>query len=256
MESKIEIISVFWIGTFVMLFLAFGLLFLAVFYQKRIANVKQKEAELLLKTALESEKKERQRIAKDLHDSVQGDLGAVRNYFTLLSKQITQKETQDLLTAIKEAIAQTIENARLISYNLMPPLLESSGLIVALREYLENLTKSTDKKFSLQTDVQNLVIPKAINYELFRIIQEFTSNMLKYGSITECKLFLYETHDLIHLEIVDDGKPFDFKASFSQSKGAGLYNIQSRLTSIEAKLVQRNVMEGNHFVISIHKKHD
>lgn len=256
MESKSEIISVFWIGTIVMLFLAFGLLFLAIFYQKRLANVKQKEAELLLKTSLESEKKERQRIAKDLHDSVQGDLGAVRNYFTLLSKQITQKETQVLLIDIKEAIEQTIENARLISYNLMPPLLEISGLNIALREYFENLSKSTGKEFSLQTDIQNEIIPKEIAYELFRIIQEFTSNMLKYGSITECKLFLYETHDLLHLEIVDDGKPFDFKVSFLQSKGAGLYNIQSRLTSIDAKLVQRNVMKGNHFVISIHKKHD
>ena len=254
MEGKIEIISVFWIGTFVMLFLAFGLLFLAVFYQKRIANVKQKEAELLLKTALESEKKERQRIAKDLHDSVQGDLGAVRNYFTLLSKQIKQNEIQNLLQEIKEAIAQTIENARLISYNLMPPLLESSGLSAAISDYLENLNKSTGKKFSLQTDVQDLIVPKEISYELFRIIQEFTSNMLKYGSITECKLFLYETDELIHLELVDDGKPFDFKVSFSQSKGAGLYNIQSRLTSIDAKLVQRSVMEGNHFVISIFKK--
>jgi len=231
-------------------------LFMAVFYQRHYAKMKQKEAELLLKSALETEKKERQRFAKDLHDSVQGDLGAVRNYFTLLSKKITQNETQHLIIDIREAIDQTIENARLISYNLMPPLLESSGLSVAVREYLENLTKSTGKNFSIQTDVQNLVIPNEISYELFRIIQEFTSNMLKYGSITECKLFLYETQELIHLEIVDDGKAFDFKVSFSQSKGAGLYNIQSRLTSIDATLTQRDVIEGNHFVISIPKKYD
>lgn len=256
MEGTSEIKFVFWIGTSVMIILALGLLFMAVFYQRHYAKMKQKEAELLLKTALETEKKERQRIAKDLHDSVQGDLGAVRNYFTLLAKQIKQEETQELLIDIQATIAQTIENARLISYNLMPPLLESSGLSAAVREYLENLIKSTEKIFSLQTDAQNLFIPKEISYELFRIIQEFASNMLKYGSITECKLFLYETVELIHLEIVDDGKPFDFKVSFSQSKGAGLYNIQSRLTSIDATLTQRDVIEGNHFVISIPKKND
>jgi signal transduction histidine kinase len=84
MEGASEIKTVFWIGTFVMLFLAFGLLAMVLFYQRHFAKMKQKETELLLKTALESEKQERQRIAKDLHDSVQGDLNAIRNYFLLL----------------------------------------------------------------------------------------------------------------------------------------------------------------------------
>ena len=89
MEGKNDINSIFWIGTFIMLFLAFGLLYMAAFYQRHFAKMRQKETEALLKTALESEKNERQRIAKDLHDSVQGDLSAVRNYVALLSKKTT-----------------------------------------------------------------------------------------------------------------------------------------------------------------------
>ena len=58
MESTTGLISVFWIGTFGMLFLVFGLLFMAAFYQRHFAKMKQREAENLLRTTLESEKKE------------------------------------------------------------------------------------------------------------------------------------------------------------------------------------------------------
>lgn len=253
MESTSGIISVFWIGTFVMLFLVLGLLFMAVFYQRQFAKMRQKEAELLLKTALSSEKKERQRIAKDLHDSVQGDIGAIRNYVTILSKQLTDVPAKKLLEVIKDALAQTAANTRLISYKLMPPLLETSGFGAAVLDHFERLCETTGKKFSLQSDLPHLHVPTDKAYELFRIIQEFTQNMIKYGAITECKLFIYETENLINLELVDDGVFFDFKARFIESKGSGLHNIKSRLASIEAELTQREVLDGNHFIITLNK---
>lgn len=254
MESTTGIISVFWIGTFVMLFLVLGLLFMATFYQRHFAIMKQKEAELLLKIALESEKKERRRIANDLHDSVQSDISAIRNYFVLLSKKVTEQPVQELLEVIKIVIDQTAENTRLISYKLMPPLLETAGFCAAVTDHFERLSESTGKKFSLQADLPQLIIPSDIAYELFRIVQELSQNMLKYGVISECKLFMYETENFLGIEIVDDGISFDFKTSYSQSKGSGLYNIKSRLTSINAELIQREVIEGNHFVITVNKK--
>jgi len=249
-------ISVFWIGTFVMLFLVFGLLFLATFYQRQFAKIKQMEAELLLKTALESEKKERQRIAKDLHDSVQGDISAIRNYCALLSKKVTDGPEQELIETIINALQQTAENTRLISYKLMPPMLETTGFCAAVLDYFEKLTQSTGKLFSIQADFSELIIPSEQAYELFRIVQEFTQNMLKYGSISECKLVLYETDNGLIIEIVDDGIPFDFKTSYAQSKGSGLSNIKSRLASIDAILNQKQVVAGNHFIITLEKNHD
>lgn len=254
MEGSSEIKLVFWIGTLVMLFLAFGLLFMVMFYQKHFAKIKQKEAELLLKTALESEKKERQRIAKDLHDSVQGDLNAIRNYFLLLSRKISDEENKELLEETKTALEQTIENTRLISFKLIPPLLETRGFSVAVQDYFETLTKSTGKKFIFKQYLSEFVVSVETGYELFRVIQEFTSNMLKYGDVTECKILLNENKEGIVLEIKDDGIVFDFKTSYSHSKGSGLYNIQSRLKSINAKLVQSEVVNGNQFVIYLPQK--
>ena len=78
MDVVKDIKIAFILGTAIMLFLVFGLLFLVLFYQNHFMKMKRNEANLLLKTALESEKNERERIAIDLHDGVQGDLNALK----------------------------------------------------------------------------------------------------------------------------------------------------------------------------------
>lgn len=251
MESPSEVKILFWLGTSVMLLLTFGLLSLVMFYQKQFLKSKQKESERLLKAILDSEKKERQRIAQDLHDGVQSDLRAISNYFLLLSRKIEEDNLQSLLKETRGALEDTIENTRLISYKLMPPLIETRGFVMAVQDYFERLSKSSGKIFTFQDNVKELVVSDSVGYELFRIIQEFTSNMLKYGSIQECKLFFYEINNRICIELVDDGVPFDFMASYVTSNGSGLQNIQSRLKGIHATLEQRKVVSGNHFVIHL-----
>lgn len=251
MEEKSNLSAVFWLGTTIMLFLAFGLIFLFLFYQNRLVKLKEKEAKSILKVALESEKQERQRIASDLHDSVQGDLNAIRNYFLLLVRSIPDYDDQELLDAIKNALEQTAENTRQISYKLMPPLLERAGFIISVTEYLEHLSKATGKSFSMQSNPDSLPLSLDVSYELFRIVQELTQNMLKYGAIQECRLFAYADEGAIHIEIVDDGTPYNFKDSLARSKGLGLRSISSRLAFIGAELIQREVAFGNHLEICL-----
>jgi len=254
MESPSEVKILFWLGTLMMLFLAFGLLSLVMYYQKQFLKSKQLESERLLKAILDSEKKERQRIAQDLHDGVQSDLRAISNYFLLLSRKIQEEQLQGLLKDTRNALEDTIDNTRLISYKLMPPLIETRGFVVAVQDYFERLSKSSGKIFTLQDSTKNVVLTDSVGYELFRILQEFTSNMLKYGAINECKLFFYEMNNTIYIELVDDGLPFDFMSSYVMSNGSGLQNIQSRLKSIHATLEQRKIVNGNHFVIYLPKE--
>ena len=137
MESKSEIGTLIFIGTGFIVLLVLIVLFLAVFYQTYVMKMKRKEAELLLKTSLESEKQERKRIAADIHDGVSGDLNAIRNFLSVLYKTETSEEKKVLYDDIKTGVEAAIENTRLVSYKLMPPLLETSGFLVALEDYLD-----------------------------------------------------------------------------------------------------------------------
>lgn len=213
--------------------------------------MKRKEADLLLKASLESEKKERKRIAADLHDSVSSDLSAIRNYLTVLIKSENDVDRGAMFQELKDGVEVAIENTRLISYKLMPPLLEKLGFTIALEDYLKSLSKKTGIPFLFINHENEIKIEVFIAYELFRIIQEFTTNMLKYGNISECSIKLLTADSLIVIEITDDGNAFDFKNQLATAKGTGIMNISSRLKVINASIIQQNPLIGNHFVISL-----
>ncbi|HLA55575.1 MAG TPA: histidine kinase [Flavobacterium sp.] len=247
-----EINSVFWLGTLTMLFLAFGLIFLVLFYQNYFSKMKRKEAEQLLKVSLDSEKNERQRIAADLHDSVAGDLSAIKNYLLLLQKTDNSLKDSPVFDEIKTGVENALENTRLISYKLMPPLLESFGLVAAVKDNFERLMNKTTASFAVVAD-EIPALPPTVSYEVFRVIQEFTTNMIKYGHITDCKVHINELPGHIQIEINDNGKSFNFAELLVTSKGTGLKNINSRLKVIEAELTQQKTTTGNHFTITLKK---
>lgn len=237
-----------------MLFFAFGLLLLALFYQNRLSKMKRHEAELMLKASLESEKKERQRIAADLHDGVSGDLNAIRNFLSILLKGEENTERQELFEEIKKGVEAAIENTRIASYKLMPPLLESYGFLVAVEDYFENLKTKTGINFEIISNKKDLDFSSSsVSYELFRVLQEFTTNMIKYGSISICKVIVNVEKENVTLEIIDDGNVYNFKQLSTEAKGTGVKNIVSRLKIIDAKLTQQDADSGNNFIITLKK---
>jgi signal transduction histidine kinase len=251
MEATNEIISVFWIGTLSMLVLVFVLIFMVLFYQNHLSKVKRDEVENLLKIALETEKNERQRIASDLHDSVSSDLSAIRNFILHILKHETDSGKRELLEDLKTGVLNAIENTRMISYKLMPPLLYNYGFLVALDDYCEQLQKKTKVSFTVDSRDTTIAIDTAKGYELFRVMQEFTTNMLKYGSISFCKIIVYSLDTIVYIELIDDGIPYNFSDCLATSIGSGLRNIDARIKFVGGSLEQREVSVGNHFVLSI-----
>lgn len=246
-----EVNSVLWIGTAVTLFLGGGLIFLVLFYQNHLAKIKRIEAELLLGTALESEKNERKRIAADIHDGVSGDLNAARNFVRILQKQEITEDSKSILKGINSAIEAALDNTRSISYKLMPPLLESAGIVAAVEDHFSRLANAyPNSNFNVEVRDTVTLAPEK-SYELFRIIQEFSTNMIKYGEISNCKIRMSSGSKQLFTEIIDDGAPYNFEALYKTSKGAGMANIRSRIKILGADFEQKETDTGNHFLIVI-----
>ncbi len=249
MESNAEeVVSLFYIGTAIMLFLAFGLLFIVVTYQRHFFRMKRKEAENMLKVSLESEKNERTRIAADLHDGVSGDLSAIKNYLSILAKK--ESENKAIFDEIKEGIDNALQNTRAVSHNLMPPLLETEGLVPALKSYLESIGSKSGINFTVTAN-QQIAMQPSIAYQLFRVLQELTTNMVKYGSATRADIKLALEKETLTIEITDDGIPFSFKENLAKPNASGLKNINSRLHAINAAIVQEEQEKGNRFIITL-----
>jgi signal transduction histidine kinase len=133
----------------------------------------------------------------------------------------------------------------------MPPMLEHVGLIATLHDFLEQLSKKTQLVFTLTCKQDDLAFTASVSYEIFRIVQEFTTNMIKYGNSTHAQIIIYGSEKETYIEIIDNGKSFDFYHAMQNSIGTGLKNINSRVKSINAILLQKTVEVGNHFQITL-----
>lgn len=254
MDVVNDIKIAFFLGTAIMLFLVFGLLFLVLFYQNHFMKMKRKEANLLLKTALESEKNERERIAIDLHDGVQGDLNALKFTLAGLEEGVIDPKFKAHIQLLQKTLKQTAENVRVISQKLMPPLLEKDGLKPALEIYFDFLQTHSDAKLFLKGDLGDFELSSHEKYALFRLIQELIQNMLKHGQVSNIALTIESQFKELQIKITDNGIPFDFFSAFEANNSGGLQNVMSRIKSIGATMIQVSDMGYNIYIIKLKRK--
>ena len=254
MENETGLKIFFWIGTAVMVFMTLVVLFVTIMYQKKVHKIRQTESENLLRVSLESEKRERKRIASDFHDGISGDLNAIRNYITFLDQKEQDSSNKPVLEEIKSALGNMLTDVQDISYNLMPPLLDTMGLVPTLSNYFDRVEKWNNITVTSQYYQRDIPVSSSDAYELYRIIQELISNMLKHGNISSVDCSIQENDEGIEIQIIDYGIPFDFYESLKDTSGMGLKNIISRTKHIGASLIQIPVEKGNKILIRLKTK--
>jgi len=245
MENETGLKIFFWIVTAIMLFSVITVLLVMVLYNKRTYRMKQKESEILLKATLEAERQERKRIAADLHDDISGNLNALQNLVTILYDKQQDPFNKEILYETSSMLSNTLKSVQNISYNLMPPMLESYGLIPTLKSYFKRIEKLHTIEVIQKYQTEDMPISSSDAYELYRTIQELTTNMIKHGKSDRIILSVSSENKTLLFEICDNGHSFDFYRSSKETTGMGLKNIASRILNANAKLKQFPVEKGN-----------
>ena len=196
---------------------------------QEIVTLKREHQIKTLETLIEGEEKERFRIAKELHDGVNGDLSAIKYKLSTLLEMNN--------TVIKEAITmidKSCSQVRAISHNLVPPSLENFNLLEAVEEYCEKSDTSHSQKISFQHlgDAVNMSKKEEIN--IFRIIQELVTNSIKHAEATKIDIQISCRNKIMQITIEDNGKGFD--TSTNEDNGIGLQNIQSRVDYLQGTI--------------------
>ncbi len=190
-------------------------------HQKDLDKIDQIRKQEAVEGILKGEEQERQRIAKDLHDSIGGMLASIR---MSLNPALNTNEISKIDMAIVEM--------RRISRNLMPETLNKLGLDVALKELCE--TFSTPN-LTIQYESYNLQaqFPFALQINLYRSVQECLSNAIKYAQASSIIVQLSQSNNLLQLTIEDNGIGFDMN---EVKHGLGLSNIRHRIKLINGNL--------------------
>lgn len=237
------------IGVTVFLLIASSLLWF-VFQQRQkrknqeIVTLKREHQIKTLESLMEGEEKERFRIAKELHDGVNGDLSAIKFKLSSLLEMNNN--------VIKEAIAMidsSCQQVRAISHNLVPPSLENFNLLEATEEYCAEMNAIQKTEISFQHLGDSVSIPKKAEVNVFRIIQELMTNSSKHSGANEITVQISCRDKSLQVTVEDDGKGYD--KNNQKGDGIGLKNIASRVEYLQATIDVVSNNQGTSTTIEI-----
>jgi signal transduction histidine kinase len=205
-----------------------------------------KEQELKEMSALiNGQNIERNRIAKDLHDGVAGDLAGIK---LLLAKENTYLKNENL-QKIQENLSEVFQEIRKISHNLSINNIKEKTLKNLLSDLKENYQQRNEFSFDVYIYPENAIddLDEIKKLNIYRILQELLHNVSKHAKATEVELSINRHHNDMNIIVADNGVGFDI-----YKKGIGLKNIEERLKIISGEMnIQSEMNKGTSVIIDI-----
>ncbi len=189
---------------------------------------------------------ERNRLARDLHDSVTQSLYSL----TLLAegwRRLAQRgrlaDLDSALTELGEIAQQSLKEMRLLIYELRPPVLEQAGLLGALHQRLGAVERRAGIDARLIA-AELIKLPPQVEQGLYRITQEALNNALKHAKATTVTVFVRASGEWIEVEVTDNGCGFE-PDRLNGQPGLGLTSMRERSEQLGGELaIESKLGEG------------
>lgn len=217
---------------------------------QRMADEKSEYAKSAHKAATIEE---RQRLARDLHDSVSQQLFALSMLSEAAEKQIdhnpvlAKEQLHNIVSAGHAAQAEM----RALLLHLRPVYLSGDSLAKGLQKLITELEQKCQINFKLKIN-PNLILSDSIEEHVFRIIQESLSNILRHAEASNVVVEFTKRATDLFIHIADDGKGFDIKNETKQKTSYGLKTMRERSEEIGGNLnVRSSIDKGTYIDIRI-----
>ena len=178
---------------------------------------------------LEASQAERERIQRELHDSAQQRLLALRIHLTLAGEKLEHREDRAVLQRLDDEVELAIQELRGVAHGSVPPILRAQGLGPALQE----VAQRSPMPVRVETDGVGRQ-PEALESAVYFCCLEGLQNVAKHagrGAWTTVQLTQLDGH--VIFSISDDGVGFDPGAV---ERGAGLTNLADRVGALGGSL--------------------
>jgi signal transduction histidine kinase len=205
--------------------------------QRRVAEEALKRS----RYELEAETRERQRVARELHDGVTQLLGTILFRVRGLEEGAAYGDPQPIVR-VRSLLEQAIREVRRISTNLAPDVLSELGLCAAVRVLGRDLADKTGAVVTVSCQNIPADLPGEISWTVYRILQEGLQNIEKHSAARQARLSIQRRDGWVRATLRDDGKGFK---SFMPPKGheweptRGLRNMKHRAEQAGGSLTIR-----------------
>ncbi len=178
---------------------------------------------------------ERNRFARDLHDSVKQEIFSISMNLSAIKSLIKTdpEKAAEQLQVTADLAKQARNELSTLIYTLMPAQLENQDLEMALKEFIKVWEKNSAISVVYRSRGQKREVPQEVEQSIFRIAQEALSNIARHSKATATSLTLDYQPDGIQLQISDNGTGFDME---NVKKGLGLRSIAERAAEHQGKL--------------------
>jgi PAS domain S-box-containing protein len=198
----------------------------------RILAEKNAREMQLLEALQEGEEKERNRIARDLHDGVSGMIAAAKMHVTTLAEKVPAVKVNPEYQLSIGLLDDTAVQVRRTSHNLMPEILLENGLDQALERYCNSIGNTQLKlDYILMGDVQRY--SAKFELSLYRIVQELVSNIIRHANATEALVQVSYQAGQLSLTVEDNGIGFQGP---TRTNGMGLRSIERRVAAMNGAI--------------------
>lgn len=223
----------------VLIFICALVVIFFVVFQKRknqllIEKVMQQQKfdEELVKTQQEIQEETLKHFGRELHDNI-GQMLVMSSMQMNAALKIVNAEAKTKVINASETLKSTLDEVRALSKSLNSDVIFNLGFDVTVKNEIERLNKTGLVQSSLT------ITGEKVNFEnkkdeliLFRILQEFFSNTLKYAEAENLNIAINYLDDKLEVSVEDDGVGFDITTA---EKGSGLINMEKRAELINAE---------------------
>ncbi len=214
---------------------------------KDISMLKKMEQELrdshrrlkeFSRKSIEALEADRRTVSRELHDSIGGNLAAIKVAMESILKKIAER-SDEAATSLERTIshlAETIKECKQISANLRPEIIDDMGLLATIdwhinqyRQYYSHI------KIVRQIDMEEQEIPEALKIVIHLVIQEALNNAAMHSKADTIYIRLKKTGNYFEAEVEDNGLGFDFNEvsnRVDRMSGYGLKSMQERVEII------------------------
>ncbi len=242
MQTEAQLIlNLILVFSFVLLLLALFFFILIYRYNKNL-KIKHYEA---LNNLLIGQLNERERLARDLHDSLNPQLSAIN--LKLDTIQCNDDEFGSIKTRIRDDINHAVVRIRQISHNLMPTNLKLNNLHFVFKDYIIN-AQTPEIQIKFTSEIEHLKFNEIVKFHLFYILMELIQNTSKHSKANkiEVQLKYNESKKTLYFNYLDNG--IGIEEDIFEKDGIGIKNIVSRLKILNADF---KLNTDNEFQINI-----
>ncbi len=239
--NRISFMSVFIIGTLILMILTFTLIiFLITYKKKRYEHRLEKQAmentyqNQLLQSRLEVQEQSFKYFSEEIHDNIGQLLSIVKMQLYNIKSSSLELDIVTKATVCTDLLGKAIADLRNVSHTLNSAYVDAAGLPAAIQKDFDYICSAKELNCSLHIEGDEYPLGNERELMVFRIVQEATANAIKHGAPTAIDIYLYYGPKSFKVKITDNGSGFDDASS--TFTGLGLNNMQVRADLLQGEL--------------------